>query len=70
MEILDIPGVQAIFSAALISWLSSLTISLLALLFVSKSNLRHFYPEIKAVVGLVSLALLTVHVVTGRWMFF
>ena len=70
MDALMIPGVQAIFSLAAISWSCSLCISLLALLFVSPNCLRFLYPEVKAVIGFVSLALLTVHVSTGRWLLF
>jgi len=70
MEVLLIPGVQAILSAAAFSWVASFSISLLSLLFVSKGWFRHFLPEIKSIVGLVCLALLTVHATTGHWMLF
>jgi len=70
MEVLSIPGVQAILSVAAISWVSSFSISLLALLFVSRGWCHHYVPEIKSLVGLVGLALLTVHATTGHWMLF
>jgi hypothetical protein len=70
MDALMIPGVSAILSVAAISWSCSLCISLLALLFVSPNCMRHIYPEVKAVVGLVSVAMLTVHFSTGHWMLF
>jgi uncharacterized membrane protein len=70
MDILMIPSVQAILSVAAISWVCSFSISLLALLFVSGFSLRHYMPEIKAVVGLVFLAMMTVHLSTGHWLLF
>jgi hypothetical protein len=65
-----IPGVQTILSLAALSWSFSLCISLLALLFVSPNCLRFVYPELRAVCGLVCLALLTVHFSTGHWLLF
>ncbi|MBS1993982.1 MAG: hypothetical protein JSS83_25900 [Cyanobacteria bacterium SZAS LIN-3] len=71
MDVLFIPGVQAILSVAAMSWVASFSISLLALVFVSNNGWFRFYvPELKTIVGLVSLAMLTVHVVSGRWMLF
>ncbi len=70
MDVLMIPGVSAIVSLVAMSWACSLSISLLALFFVSGVNLRHWVPDIKAVVGLVSLAMLTVHASTGQWLLF
>ncbi len=70
MDVLMIPGVQAILSVAAISWVCSFSISLLAFLFVSRFSLRFYMPEIKTVVGLVTLAMLTVHISTGQWLLF
>ena len=70
MDVLMIPAVQAILSVASISWVCSFAISLLAVLLSSGWSLRAFYPEIKAVAGLVTLALLTVHCSTGHWLLF
>jgi hypothetical protein len=70
MDVLMIPSVQAILSVAAISWVCSFSISLLAIVFVSGWSLRHYMPEIKAVAGLLCLAMLTVHVSTGHWMLF
>ncbi|MBU6455055.1 MAG: hypothetical protein KGS72_25010 [Cyanobacteria bacterium REEB67] len=70
MDVLLIPGVQAILSLAAVSWTCSLCISLIALLFISPNCLRFIYPELRAVVGLLCLALVTVHFSTGHWLLF
>ena len=70
MDTLMITGVESILSVAAISWSCSLCISLLALLFISPNWLKPFYPEFKAVFGLLGLALFTVHASTGHWMLF
>lgn len=69
MDAINFPAIQAIFAVTSISWVCSVSISLLALLFVSPRAFNHFVPELKSVVTLVALGLVTIHSITGIWLF-
>jgi predicted small secreted protein len=64
------PGIHALFSAAAIAWICNVGIAILAVSLVTRGIFKPFNREIESVVGLVGLSLLTVHMMTGSWIFF